>query len=292
MHQPTFHVGDAVILEDGGTKLKGVVHLIKGPQLTIKTDDGHMHIRAATAVTPVCSTATSRRLLQVPPIHERRVLLSQAIEMVAHGISPSLIVVGQPGLGKTHEVTQTLQTMGLEPDHDYCYVKGFTSARGLFETLYAHNGRLTVFDDCDGALNDGVATEILKGALDSHHVRTISWLTAARSSGKLPKSFRFDGQVMFISNRPVADIDESILSRSLVIDYNMSREEILQYMETILPLVESAATAEQRRGGMEFIRKYAPRIKRLNIRTLISVLRIITAHPTNWEPLAFYTVMQ
>ena len=43
---------------------------------------------------------------------------------------------------------------------------------------------------------------------------------------------------------------------------------------------------------MQFVRKLAPCIKQLNLRTLISVLRIITAHPTNWERFAIYTVTQ
>jgi hypothetical protein len=180
--------------------------------------------------------------------------------------------------------------MGLEPDHDYYHVKGFTSPRGLFETLHANNGLLTVFDDCDSALNDPVTTELLKGALDSHHVRNISWLTATKAKGHFPKSFRFDGQVIFISNRALSAIDESIHSRSLVIDYCMSRKEILEHMEAILPALESKATPEQRRSALEFIRDWAPIIKQLNLRTLISVLRIISAHPTSWERLAIYTV--
>jgi hypothetical protein len=34
--------------------------------------------------------------------------LSQAVQIVADGIAPSLIVVGPPGLGKSHEVVRTL----------------------------------------------------------------------------------------------------------------------------------------------------------------------------------------
>ena len=236
----------------------------------------------------------ARNVLSPPSIGERRILLSQAVEMVAGGISPSLIVIGHPGLGKTHEVTQTLQKMGLEPEHDYHYVKGFTSARGLFETLYANNGALTVFDDCDSALNDAVATELLKGALDSHHTRVISWLTAFKSKANrgLPKSFHFHGQVIFISNRPLSAIDEAIHSRSLVIDYCMTRQEIVKHMGTILPALEGNTTPEQRRKALEFICRWEPHIRQLNLRTLISVIRIIAAHPTNWERLALYTVTQ
>jgi hypothetical protein len=208
------------------------------------------------------------------------------------GISPSLIVVGQPGLGKTLEVTRTLEAVGMEPDHDYHLVKGYTSSRGLFETLYCNNGSLTLLDDCDNALNDPVAVGLLKAALDSHQVRKICWMTAAKAKDTFPKSFRFDGQVIFISNRLLSDIDEAVHSRSLVIDYCMSRDEILEHMETILPLIKSDATQEQRQSGLDFVRRWAPAIRQLNLRTLVSALRIITAHPTNWEPLAIYTVMQ
>jgi hypothetical protein len=292
MSKSIFHVGDKVILHDNGATEKGVVELIQGSQVTIKTNDGRTLTRDATFLTHARSSESGRRVLPAPPIGERRILLSQAVEMVANGIAPSLIVVGQPGLGKTHEIVQTLRAMGLEPDHDYFYVKGYTSPRGLYETLYANNGRLTVFDDCDAALNDGVSVELLKGALDSHQVRTISWLTAAKGRGNLPKSFQFEGRVIFVSNRALTDIDESIHARSLVIDYCMSRDEILEHMETILPLLHSDTTPEQRRSGMQFIRKWAPCVKQLNLRTLVSVLRIITAHPTNWERLAVYTVTQ
>jgi hypothetical protein len=257
------------------------------------TSDGFdLNHNSAAFGTTVCALPSSRRLLPVLHISERRVLLSQAVEMVAHGFTPSLIVVGQPGLGKTHEVTATLDAMGFVPDHDYYHVKGYSSPRGLFEALYANNGRLTVIDDCDSALNDPVAVQLLKAALDSHRVRTISWLTAAKAKGNLPKSFRFDGQVIFVSNRALTDIDEAIHSRSLTIDYHMSRQEILDHMETILPLLESDASPEQRRSGIEFIREWAPCITQLNLRTLVSVLRIIKAHPTNWERLAIYTVTQ
>ena len=212
--------------------------------------------------------------------------------MVGHRICPSLIVVGQPGLGKSPEITKTLRAMGMEPDHDYRQVQGHTSPRGLFETLFDNRLGLTVLDDCDQALNDPVAVGLLKAALDSHQVRTINWVTAARVKDSYPKSFRFDGGVIFISNRALSDIDPAVHSRSLVIDYHMSRQEIVEHMESIHPLIKLDATPEQRRSALEFVRQWEPVIRQLNLRTLVSVLRIITAHPTNWKPLAIYTVTQ
>ena len=291
MRQPISQMGAKVIRDANGTAVKGGVHSIQRPQFSARAKDGH-NVPGSPGFLPQRCPPPTGRILPVLSIGERRVLLSQAVEMVAHGISPSLIVVGQPGLGKTHEVTRTLEAMGMAPDHDYHHVKGYTSSRGLFETLYRNNGSLTLLDDCDNALSDPVAVGLLKAALDSHHVRTISWVTAAKAKDNFPKSFCFNGQVIFISNRLLSNIDEAIHARSLVIDYCMSREEILEHMETVLPLIKSDATPEQRRSGLEFVREWASVIRQLNLRTLVSVLRIITAHPTNWKPLAIYTVTQ
>ena len=162
----------------------------------------------------------------------------------------------------------------------------------MYETLYHHNGRILVFDDCDNAVTDSVAVELLKGALDSYDVRTIAWLTAARGGGQIPARFDFTGSVIFISNRALAEIDEPVHSRSLVINLQMSRAEILERMEILLPWLEINAAAEQRRLAMNFVRQWAPSIQQLSLRTLIYVLRIIQANPRNWERLAIYAVTQ
>jgi hypothetical protein len=142
--------------------------------------------------------------------------------MVAAGDAPSLIILGQPGLGKSYEVTQALAAMELERNADYFVIKGYSSSRALYEALYANNGRLTIFDDCDSALRDRDAVGILKGALESEKVRPVSWLTAAKRGAGVPRSFDFDGQVIFISNLTIDKIDPAICSRSLPVDVHMA----------------------------------------------------------------------
>lgn len=289
MPTPIFQPGDEILFRENGIEIRGVVSLVHGSQVTFLAEDGRKLTRNSRLVTHLCPMAAQRRVLPLPPIHERLTLLSQAVEMVASKLSPSLILVGPTG-GKTYEGTRTLRAMGLERDHDFFLIKGYASARGLYETLYRHNGYILVFDDCDNALTDAVAVELLKGALDSYDVRTIAWLTAAKGGGQIPPRFDFTGSVIFISNRALADIDEPVHSRSLVIDLQMSRAEILERMETLLPRVEINATAEQRRLAMNFIRQWAPNIQQLSLRTLIYLLRIIQANPRNWERLAIYAV--
>lgn len=217
-------------------------------------------------------------------------LLSQAVQIVADGIAPSLIVVGPPGLGKSFEVVRTLKAMGLARNADFFLIKGFSSPRALYEKLYEHNGRLTVFDDCDSALLDPTAAALLKGALDSDETRTLSWLTAAKTADHLPKSFEFSGQVIFISNQSFEEIDPPIRSRSLLMNLEMTRHEILERMEAILPHLTIKATPDQRKRAMDFIRRLAPRIAQPSLRTLRKVLQTMRAHPNDWEALATHFV--
>jgi hypothetical protein len=122
--------------------------------------------------------------------------------------------LGRPGWARPHEVTRTLKALGLEKDHDYHHIRGYASARGLYETLYNHNGRIIVFDDCDNALTDAVSVELLKGALDSYDVRSISWLSASKKAGPIPPKFDFTGGVVFVSNRRLEEIDAPVHTRS------------------------------------------------------------------------------
>ena len=282
MLPPTFEPGDQVVLRDDRSEIRGVVGAVQGAEITLRTEG----VRRLTRRTEPIPAA--RETLPLPPIHERLTLLSQLVEMIAHKLAPSLILVGPPGLGKTHEVTRTLKALGLEEDHDYFHIRGYASARGLYETLYNHNGRIIVFDDCDNALTDAVAVELLKGALDSYDVRSISWLSASKKSGPIPPKFDFTGGVVFVSNRALEEIDGPVHTRSLVIDLQMTRAEILERMEALLPSFKTNATPQQRRLAMDFIRRWAPSIQQLSLRTFVSVVRIIQAHPRNWERLAIY----
>jgi len=66
--------------------------------------------------------------------------------------------------------------------------------------------------------------------------------------------------VIFISNHSFDEIDPPIRSRSLLMDLEMTRHEILERMAAILPHLTIKATPEQRKMAMDFIRRLARRI--------------------------------
>ena len=161
------------------------------------------------------------------PINQRFAFVTQLVTMLAKGHATSVIITGPGGLGKTHTVREALALNGLEdasafdtnlPKHKtYLMVKGYSTAKGLYRTLFENKDNVIVFDDCDDVLKDMTAMNLLKGALDSYDKRVISW-NAESLGDDLPRSFLFTGRVIFVSNMKRAKISDALLTRAYCVD--------------------------------------------------------------------------
>jgi hypothetical protein len=154
-------------------------------------------------------------------VEERFQFMENYVQLVAKNEHNSLIISGDSGLGKSWRVMRVINSYN---DLPYFLVKGFATARALYDTLYRHKNKLIVFDDCDSILEDKVAVNILKGALDSYEKRTISWLSKSADKS-IPLQFDFNGRIIFISNKPLETFDKAIMSRSLSINVFMTKDE-------------------------------------------------------------------
>jgi hypothetical protein len=172
---------------------------------------------------------------------------------------------------------------------EYTSFKGYSTARGLYNTLFDHNGKLIIFDDCDSVLEDKVAVNILKSALDSYETRQITWMAKMNRNDEYPQQFNFTGRIIFISNKDRSKIDGAILSRSLVVDLTMSPEEKIERMGSIindiLPEFELASKIE----ALEFLDENKDKTN-LNIRSLIMISKIRQTFPETWRNLATYMI--
>ena len=221
-------------------------------------------------------------------VNQKFNFLDSLTTMVVDNITPSILVVGSGGLGKTHSVTATIQDNNLE-EKDYLFIKGYSTARGLYNTLYDNNGKLIIFDDCDSVLEDKVAVNILKSALDSYETRTISWSARMNNADVYPQSFNFTGRIIFISNKDKAKIDGAILSRSLTVDLSMTPDEKIQRMEYILPNILPDYELEVKKDALKFLSDNKES-DNLNLRTLIMVSKIRNSYEETWEDLATYMI--
>jgi hypothetical protein len=236
-------------------------------------------------------------------INTRFGFVEKLVTMVATGVQPSAVITGEGGLGKTFTVTKTLAAHGYKDISElaefqvgsvintskcFMMVKGYSTAKGLYRTLFENQKSVIVFDDCDAVLKDPVALNLLKGALDSYGKRIISW-NADMKDDDLPRSFNFEGRVIFISNMDQDRIDQAIRSRSMMIDLSMTFDQKIDRMEFIaksdefLPEYDATIKAD----ALALIRKVGKDAKEISLRTLIAVSKV-RASNKEWKDLATY----
>ncbi len=221
-------------------------------------------------------------------INQRFQFLNDLTTMVVNNATPSLIVTGEGGLGKTHSVTETIKSNDLSDD-EYIFFKGYSTARGLYNTLYDNNGKLIIFDDCDSVLDDKVALNILKSALDSYEKRTISWMAKMNKNDEYPQQFEFTGRIIFISNKSITDVNEAIRSRSLTVDLTMTPSDKIERMNAILENILPEYSLEFKKDALSFLSEVCNEVS-VNMRMLIMITKMRYNYPDRWKDLASYMV--
>ena len=232
------------------------------------------------------------------------VLADLADAAIAGGIR-AMIVSGPAGLGKSFTVEQALASS----DTPHCIVKGFVRATGLYKKLwqYRHPGNVLVFDDADSIFFDDVSLNLLKAACDSTDTRRVSYLAESQmedeDGGTIPKSFAFDGTVIFITN---FDMDEAIerghrldehfkalISRSLYIDMAMKtrRDYIIRIKQVVGDgmLKVQGFSANEEADVMSFIDRNEATLRELSLRMVIKVAAIRRSNPAKFEKMARVT---
>lgn len=221
-------------------------------------------------------------------INERFDMMEDLTAMVVNNITPSITIVGQGGLGKTHTVLKTIGNNGLN-EGEFVFIKGYSTARGLYNTLYDNNGKLIVFDDCDNVLEDKVAINILKSALDSYDKRTINWSARMNKNDAYPQQFDFTGNIIFISNKSLDKMDGALLTRSLVADLSMTPNEKVARMGHILEDIIPEYDMDVKTDALKFLESKKDEVD-LNIRMLIMISKVRNTYPGRWERLANFTI--
>lgn len=240
-------------------------------------------------------------------INKRFEFVKQMVDMVSSKTIASSIITGQGGLGKSHTVIKALKDKGytdvtdlasfeagtvIRSSKSFRVIKGFSTAKGLYRTLFEGNNMTLVFDDCDSVLKDPVALNILKGALDSYSDRYISWNSDMKDDD-LPRSFKFEGSIVFISNMELDRIDQAIRSRAMCVDLSMTQAQKIERMEVIamdadfLPEYD----AQTKKLAIGFVKDIQDKVANLSLRSLIATVKI-AANGGEWKDLAKYVLTQ
>jgi len=270
-----------------------------------RTKRSHLEyvLRKAAKSEPVASTPVTQSKFT---INQRFGFLSDMIVMLANGDQPSVVVTGPGGLGKSHTVTTALKKAGLKdmsilddyeiganvPKNAFVVIKGYSTPKGLYRTLYENRNSIIVFDDCDSVLKDSTSLNILKAALDSYSRRIISYNADIRDTD-LPNAFEFTGGVVFISNMNSTLLDQAIITRSLAVDLSMTSEQKIERMKHLLSQEDFMPEYDlvSKNDAMSLISKLVDSVKELSLRTLIQVTKIRKSNPNGkWKELAEYAI--
>jgi hypothetical protein len=226
----------------------------------------------------VCSSAQRTESSHVETLSqfapsERMEYIRDLTDMVIDGYTPSLLITGLSGIGKTYLVRKRLTEKDKIESVHYLYVQGHSSPLGLYTLLHDHRDATIVFDDCDSIFRDQISINVLKSALDSYAERHVSWHSSRMPEG-LDPSFIFRGSIIFISNWDANRIDEAIKSRTIVLCVTMSRKEIAEYMRTLIPIVEPQVEESVKNEVMDFLDSKREEMRQFNIRTLLKAIRV------------------
>jgi len=223
-------------------------------------------------------------------VNDRFKFIEKFTTMVVKGISPSLLLTGQAGIGKTHTVTDTVRKLGLIENEDYIILKGHSSPMGLYGALYFNQDKLIILDDCDSCWRDPIAVNILKAALDSYGKRIVSWNSIAAERNDMEPSFEFTGSIIFISNIDSRRLDSAVVNRTITCNLSMTNLEIMDRIEALLPNLNPNITMEKKIEVLEFMKEKHNHFQGLSIRTFLQASRIRHAEDESWQSMILYTL--
>ena len=128
-----------------------------------------------------------------------------------------LLLMGDAGMGKSHWVKEGLRHAGVQQNVEY--IKGGTiTAASLYVKLYLNRDshRILVLDDVDIIAHSEKAkiVPMILGAVEEGKNRLVSWNTAKRNAlmeeYDVPFDFKFNGNVILITNYTMPDIAEKL----------------------------------------------------------------------------------
>lgn len=242
-------------------------------------------------------------------LRDRFEVLALMTDAAITGDARALIVSGPPGLGKSFEVERVLDDWD-PTGKKFSVIKGHVKATGLYKKLYQHRkkGQVIVFDDSDTVFTDEVSLNMLKAVCDTTDKRVISYLSEynmvdEETSDVIPKSFAFEGTIIFITNldfdgliekgHKIAPHLSALISRSHYIDLAMKtqRDYVIRIRQVVKAgmLKDHGLTVEQAGDVMKFVEDNVDNLRELSLRMVIKVATLRKNKPAQWKKIAGIT---
>jgi hypothetical protein len=221
----------------------------------------------------------------------------------------AVIVSGPAGLGKSYTVEEALKKWDPQ-EKKHTIIKGYVRAPSLYKLLYSHSraGQVLVFDDADTVFQDDTSLNMLKAVCDSSKSRRVSYMTEGvlydeDTAERLPKSFSFEGTIIFISNldfdgmiekgHRLAPHLQAMMSRSHYIDLALKTKR--DYMIRIRQVLKQGLLDQTgldklaQDDVVNFLEVNRDSLRELSLRIALKVAAVRKMNTARWEKTAKVT---
>ena len=242
-------------------------------------------------------------------IADRFEILDVLTEACVVGNSRALIVSGAPGVGKSYGVEKYLESHDPSGE-SYEIIRGYTRPTGLVKLLYRyrHQNNIIVFDDADSVFQDDIGINLLKAVSDTTERRIVSYLSEGtliddETAERVPRSFEFEGSVIFLTNIDFESLVEknhklsphlqALMSRSHYLDLSMRsrRDYLARIRQVIRQGMLSDMSSEALADVVSFIEKNYEKMRELSLRACIK-LASLRKSTDKWEKIASITMLK
>lgn len=242
-------------------------------------------------------------------IADRFEILDVLAEACVVGNSRALIVSGAPGVGKSYGVEKYLASHDPSGE-SYEIIRGYTRPTGLVKLLYRyrHQNNIIVFDDADSVFQDDIGINLLKAVSDTTERRIVSYLSEGtlideETAERVPRSFEFEGSVIFLTNIDFEALVEknhklsphlqALMSRSHYLDLSMRsrRDYLARIRQVIRQGMLSDMAPEARADVISFIETNYEKMRELSLRACIK-LASLRKSTDKWEKIASITMLK
>lgn len=225
--------------------------------------------------------------------------LRNYVRMVCDGYSNLLLLDAKGGLGKTHNVLETLREE-LNTRDQFVHQKGFTTPIELYKTLWKarESGTVLFLDDMSGVTSNSKAIDMLKAATDTQGVENwIEYRTSRdiehpyREGATLPNTFCFRGSIiMSFNDTPDNRHFDALKDRGTSYKLQFSYQERLELITEIAKLNDfSNLSISEQLETADWIRSATDASVEVSIRTFEEVCQMrewATKSGENWQNMA------
>lgn len=201
-----------------------------------------------------------------------------------------LIIVGDPGIGKTKTVRDSL----LANKGSWKVAGGsgaVKNAEALHITMFQHKDDVLLLDDVDsllrGSNKDIISMLKALGDPGKSEITFISPKFTDRTS--TPRTFYFKGRMIIISNLPANKIDSAIRSRAFFVEITMTEEEKIERIKQNLTNFLIDVAMQIKEEVLELLAKFGQFLN-IDFRGFETAIRIRMSNAPNWQALVLDTL--